>query len=492
MKKLISISVVLILLASAAFADVGATVIGSATLASGSTKEYVDGADSSGKPIYVTDRIGSGFGIGRIRLSASGALEDGSIGGSLRHDDGAWSGWAFWKPSDLLKLQIGVNPDGEFGLDGIGRWGFYQLAGDVGVVSAGNAWGGGALDGQTFSEAFFGGYGSGGLVLFVTPADGFAINIGIPLANTSGYNADDKKFGSNYLYQNLANSVIQVKYDIDGVGTVGLTYSSGLGLGGGEVKETVKKGALITPAGPDVEGKIPVYGGESTTGTPIGWEDITIPGTPAVYAPDTKTYDFDVNNDSSTLRLYFGLSSIENLGIDIGIGYQLPSVLEEKDAYTITKTNPIAVGLGVTFNSGTFGLKTRVLGKFGGNMKYDVKGSDAYTLADDFAIVVDVLPSFAINDNMTFYLSAGIAGQTGNEEIEKYENGKPVIVTDNSALVAWHVNPYICITPSYWTAAFFAGLRIDSPTTYFNNGEKGDVRNRMINWSIPIGIIVNF
>jgi hypothetical protein len=433
MKKLISISVVLILLSSAAFADVGAQVIAKATVLNGSTEEVDDGAKDDGTPLYTTNPNGTGFSIGRIRLSASGGLEDGTIGGALRYEAGdnasspsAW-GWAWWKPSDMIKLQIGSNPDGEFGLDGIGRWGFYQLAGDAGVVDPNKAWGGEwdwtKIDGQ-YGDAFFAGWGAPGVILTITPTDALAINIGIPLGN------------GKPAYRTYKDTTIQVKYNIDGVGTAGLTYSGDQG-------------------------------------------------------------EEDALNDNGMVRVYFGLSSIENVGIDIGIGYQFPDSVDvgEGDAkVTNSVNNPLNIGLGISFSSDSFGVKTRVMGKLFGSKTS--KGKDeSLTLADDLTLLFDVLPYFVVNDTMTFYLSAGIATKTGDEYVKEYnDSGKPVIAKDESADFAWHINPYICITPSYWSAAFFAGLRIDSsPAKYQKADKDGKTEDfRSINWSIPIGIIVGF
>jgi len=485
MKKLISISVVLILLASAAFADVGATVIGQATLLKGENTEKTDGKNGETQ-LYTTKYFnGTGYNISRIRLSASGALDDGTLGGALRYDGAHWSGnpkffgWAWWKPSDLIKLQIGSNGgDGEFGLDGIGRWGFYQLAGDAGVAS----------EGWAFGSAFYEGWNAPGIMLNITPADGLAINIGIPI-------------NGEVAFREYKNTTIQVKYNIDGVGTVGLTYLGNQG---------------------EDEGDIKYYGGTPDTYSPEFDKDVPqwIIGKKSNEdgIPGTKIGELKANNDNPKVIAYFGLSSIENLGIDIGIGYKFSDTYTKEDKtdpdnvikFTSTINNPLAVGLGVSFSSGSFGVKTRVLGEFLGSKVTEVTGFEKLTENDPFKVVVDVLPYFAINDTMTFYLSAGFQTITGatyvdpEKTAEANQNNtgdwKYEYATDNSALFSWHVNPYIVITPNYWTAAFFAGLRIEAAnsieegkeTGVFYNGNDGDVRNRIIKWSIPIGIIVNF
>jgi len=477
MKKLIVLSVIFALVAGSVFAaDVSVDVHGGANLVKTSNVDYVDGS-KDGKPVYVTDRNGTSYGISRVRIGASGGTEDGTVGGWLRYElGGGGAGFVYWKPSDLFKLQIGQNPDGEFGLDGVARWGFYQIAGDVGVAS----------EGWAFGDSFFGGYGGAGVILTSAPAEGIAINIGIPLVGTT-YGAENKagtefNFGKDYAYQNYKRFTLQVKYDIAGLGTAGITYQNS-----DFVHDLVR----------DASGK-PV---EKDVGIPSSTK-----GGPSLLLP---------NNDNPNLWVYFGLSSIENLGIDVGIGYKFADDYiddttknakgEVVDKYTYTTNNPLAVGLGVNFNAGALGVKARIQGKFGGS--YETKfehtsqgGSDksetkTYTFSDGYGLIIDVQPSFALNDKLTAYVSTGIAFTTGDEYVDMEEStkkGEVVIAANTRSLVNWHVNPYVVITPSYWSGAFFAGIRLDSPSGYFWDGEKGDVRNRIVNFSIPIGIAVSF
>jgi len=299
MKKLIVLSVIFALVASFAFAaDVGGAVIAHADLVRGSTAEA---PNSDG--VFVNPDLKSGTAFPRIRLSAAGATEDDSIGGWIRYDQNWYdlaggfravspSGFAWWKPIDQIKLQIGVNPDGEFGLDGVARWNFYQLAGDVGVAS--EHWG--------LSGSFYGGYGEGGIVLTITPVDALAINIGIPL--------DEYGHGST-TGKNFAKSTIQVKYNIEGIGTAGLTYVS-----------DVNDPAEPNPAATGV-----------TNMFKSGW------------------------NDTGKVYVYFGLSAIENLGIDIGIGYKFADkytreittnvVYKITTKATYTVNDPVAIGVGI-------------------------------------------------------------------------------------------------------------------------------------------------
>jgi len=475
MKKLIVLSVIFALAVGNVFAaDVSAAVNGGANLLSGSNAQ-VNGVDKDGKTVERTEENGTSFGISRVRFGASGQLEDGTIGGWARIEAGNYgggvNGWGFvwWKPSDLIKLQIGANPDGEFGLDGITRWGFYQLAGDAGVVKPDNAWGSASwawtgLD-ANFGNAFYGGWGSSGVILNITPVDALAINLGIPLGSIA--------------YRDYKKTTIQVKYNIDGVGTAGLTY-----LG-------------------DLAEDEPVF---------------------SVAAGSTAKDPWDVkglSNDSPKVIAYFGLSSIENVGIDIGIGYKFSDTYTDEktspvtgstDTTTTKKTStvsePLAVGVGVSFNSGPFGLKTRVLGQFMGSLTYDYeetgtnasfkKVSWSETLSTGYAVLFDIQPSYAINDKLTLYVSAGIGIAGGVEDLyyELDSSGNPKLDSNNKAtlfekktqdsLTAWHFEPYISLTPSYWSATFFAGIRLESPSSK-------DIKDKTyVKWSIPIGITCSF
>jgi hypothetical protein len=425
MKKLVAISVVFALVAGVAFAaDVGVEVFGNIELINGSTgkTEAVYGTQQdvdfgladpvtwqkytdpfSKNLVWDTKRPGTGFGNGRTRISASAQNDDGTFGGWARFQASSYGGtvsaWGnvWWKPIEQVKFQIGSNGgDGEFGLDGVARWGFYQMAGEV-IVKPDNAWGAASwawtgLDGN-FGDAFYGGWNAPGALLTITPMDPLAINLAIPF---DGGPAED-------VYK---KATLQVTYAIDNIGKFGITFEG-------------------------------------------------------------DTMNGDKLNDMPKTTAYFGLTAIENLGLDIGIGYKFPD-----SANGVTVSNPLAVGVGVSFNADAFGIKARLLGEFLGSRG----GSDA-TLSSGFLVLFDVLPSYAVSDTMTIYFSAGLG-----------YNGGVQLSTDKTAdaALAWHVEPYICITPSYWSNSFFAGIRIESSA----NKDMSD--STSINWSVPIGITVSF
>ncbi|WP_461247463.1 hypothetical protein [Treponema sp. R6D11] len=455
MKKLIVLSVIFALVAGSVFAaDVGVEVFGGVTLLKGSSEEREDG-DS-----YTTKYHNStAYGINRVRINASGQTEDGTIGGSLRFntqlaDDGVKGyGWVWWKPSELFRLQIGSNAgDGEFGLEGVTGWGFYALANEV-ITNNGNTWGGGAIDNIITRNAFYGGWNAPGFIITSKPIEPLTINL--------AFHVD-----GGIAYKEYKQFTVQVTYNIDGVGLAGITYENSL------------------------------FEHDGKTGTQGGF-----------------TIADGANNDNPYVRAYFGLTSIENLGVDVGIGYKFPDTFYVNSVSetggkktgiesTYTVNNPLYAGVGVNFTSGALGVRSRIVGEFLGN---NVKDLTVYTngdsktfstkLADNgWGMIIDVLPSYAINETITAYLSLGIGFRTGKESVEKYDDdGKAVIAVDNSSEVAWHVQPYIVITPAYWSGAFFAGIKFESPANdVYYNGDKGDVRNRTLYWSIPIGITASF
>jgi hypothetical protein len=191
MKKLIVLSVVFALVATAAFAvDIGANVFGLVVPAQG---ESGTGA---------SDDITSSIGFQRTRLSGYGEAGDGAFGGQIRVDFASLGidmkdptkpglngpsmkdAFAFWKPIDQLKVVIGGNTDGWYGKEGVTGWGFHGNPYDAGVAFVGgNVWGWGPYNKGDikYRDAFFGGYGAGtALQLNITPVEMFALNVAIP------------------------------------------------------------------------------------------------------------------------------------------------------------------------------------------------------------------------------------------------------------------------------------------------------------------------
>jgi len=200
-----------------------------------------------------------------------------------------------------------------------------------------------------------------------------------------------------------------------------------------------------------------------------------------------------VGGNGSKLYAYFGLTAIENLGIDIGLGYKFPVTTDKGISISykgtdgddhdisfgggsdVTVNSPIAIGLGVNFNAGAFGIKARFQGQFGGTIKSSVELMGVSVPIDDAkldtVIDVDILPSYAINDKATIALSAGL-------QITKPDG--------SDATVGWHIEPYVTVKSNWWAPNFYFGIRLES------DGVKGADDKTVTNWSIPMGIVFAF
>ena len=213
-------------------ATLSGQIYGNAVLGQGSSFKDADGD-------YTVDPTAGGT-MGRIRIEVSAQDKTGTIGAWGRFESG-WTfdannafglppgtlpaatfggeggavaayGYAFWQPIDWFRLQVGVNPDGHFGASCISRWDFYDLAGDVGVVT----------ENWLFSDAFYAGFGSFGSVLTLTPVKDLAINVGVPFEAMDGDRAINVYKSTN----------AQVAYTIEGVGDVKVNYA-------GDINDTI-------------------------------------------------------------------------------------------------------------------------------------------------------------------------------------------------------------------------------------------------------------
>jgi len=224
MKKLIVLSVVFALVASAAFAvDLGGTVFAKVELVKGETD---------------VDEITSSGGFQRVRLEGYGEVAEGAFGGWMRFDSGSFAGaYAFWKPIDQFKLLIGGNPDGFYGKEGVTGWGFNETPYDIGVAfGGGNIWGGGIGTIKT-RDVFYGGFGGNALHLNITPFDVLAVNLVLPFFDGG----------------EIADVILKVKAQVDlnfDFGNIAITYDGHGDGAGGQVFAYF--GAPIGPLGLDV------------------------------------------------------------------------------------------------------------------------------------------------------------------------------------------------------------------------------------------------
>jgi len=402
MKKLIAISVVFALVAGAVFAaEVSGEVFGTVTPLQGDTAKAPAGQKGSGVK-------GTGD-MKRIRVEVTGEDDNGLFGGYVRVDRSPW-----WRGEIQKEDWSGDSGD--------------HLPGDLATVT-GNVW--------------------------WKPSEQFKFMI--------GGNGKDGFFGADGI---MRWSFYQVAADGVGIAQEKWRYSSSFFGGFDPLYSAI---FTITPTeAVEVNIGIPFWdwtenkdGQNNQTADKFKKTNFqfayTIDGT----GKFALTYKGDVmeKKDQPTVYGYFNLTAIENLGVDIGIGFKFPN----KEPST---SNPIAAGVGVAYNAGEFGVKARVQGKFGGEK------------TDPLEIDFDVLPYYAISDTLTFFFDAGIY-------LAMPDKG------DNT--MGWHINPYITIKSSWWAPNFYAGIRIadmyaEKPGEVFKKKGVDDV----INWSIPIGIAVHF
>jgi hypothetical protein len=174
--------------------------------------------------------------------------------------------------------------------------------------------------------------------------------------------------------------------------------------------------------------------------------------------------------DNPAVFAYFGLSAIDNLSLDVGLGFSF----SDDD----NRSDPIGIGLAAKVDvSDSFGFKARLFASVGGGgtiMGIDYK--------DPTVILFDVLPYIGINDSMKVYIGAGLTVMAPDE---------------GDALIGWYFNPYLTVGAE-WGPTFLAGIRV------WSNGNWGDPLTgdgsnynvfddkATVSFAIPIGIQVSF
>jgi hypothetical protein len=432
MKKLIAIAVVFALAAGGVFADVGGAVIGTVNLFQGNTAE---GSEVTG-----------GAAMNRVRIEGTGENDDGTFGAFLRLEGGQYGGaiiggggynvpglsaLAWWKPIDQIKLTIGGNPDGIFGKEGYAGWMFHQIVADTGVVNASQAWGcdytlGGPPwnDRPDMEEGE--GYAPAPAIFrdaFYAGFDSLGLLLEIKPVDMFGINIVLPYFIDNEKVSDIFKQMtIQADINLD-FGNIALTFD------------------LI----------------ENT---------------------------MDPDKIGAKLYAYFGLSAIDNLSLDVGIGFKLPQSYSAF-GYKATRMDPIAFGLGMKFSAtDSFGIKARLLAEAGGSSKTDLSGDIA--IKDPFALIFEVIPFFSVSDSVTIFADIGL-NMVG---AFKYD-GETVAESG----VGFHFNPYVQIG-NEWGPSFFVGVKVWASPSWVLATEgtipyvKAD--KTIINFAVPIALNVSF
>ena len=163
-----------------------------------------------------------------------------------------------------------------------------------------------------------------------------------------------------------------------------------------------------------------------------------------------RGYDKDKNIDEpASIFLYFG-GSFGDLSLDVGLGYHMAKAGGDV-------AQPIGIGVGLKYATDAFGVKFRTT--------VALAGEDKST-----KILADVLPYFPLSDNLTAFVSVGLG---------------MVMPESGDSQMGWHFNPYLQVGEE-WGAKFLAGIKVKS------NGKGADGSDAVIDWAIPVALIVSF
>jgi len=472
MKKLIVVSVIFALVASAAFAEAalgGQLMIGT-TLLKGDDVENSN-VEMGGMQYHeakMSATFGDAKGGGKLVFTVG---NDNAYGGGLGN---AWKtawGFLYWRPLPIFRMQVGVNADGDFGAAQISGWGFTgEAKNSVGAISDYMNWGGGNEWWPTWifqsaltrrGNAFYPGTGDLANVNFqFFPIDALTITAVLPIGDGI---ADSGNGNIQNALMQLADFHLNVKYSIEDVGIAQLSFVGKGGLGA----ETV------------VESKTELN----------YWEEEE-----TIETVRTKTYD--KSNSIGNIYASFYLTAIAGMNMELGLVYGLPwtspsEIVEDKktgeDVEIGKLENDGYLGIGIGYrldNGGPFTFKTRINARFGGKkgVLHEVVDSDGKvelnangtkkTKVTDMNTVVyaHVLPCYKITNDLWAFLYAGMS----MEMFELYDGAR----------IGWFVNPYI------WVRAA-EGLRFWAGVQVYQDGRRidkfGASDDAALTWRVPFG-----
>ena len=401
MKKIVAISVMFALVAAAAFAQptVGGQFKAGATLFTGSTakdvsqdlnfyagdpaaiaadpngyKTETEKFDELGRDILAGGRIPGDGTEGYLNLK----FGDAEMGGSIRfyarsagsyHGESAFA-FMWWRPSELFRIQIGHNPDADWGAANITGWGFNGEAQDFVALDQDTgdfrAWG--TPYGQNDSSfyvarrtGFYGGIKSTHAVLTsLYPIEGLTVNIGLPFGDiTDGSNAG-KSNNIGRAADKWLRLHAQIKYDLEEVGSIFVTYE-----GQGQAQNMVKERDL------NAKGQWYETDDSKNWGVKDGETDEYLNPVYRVEAP-------------KLWLSFFGNKLVDGLAFDVGFGFQ-PQTADGN-------TPPIEIGLGASYNiNEEFNIKLRTGAKLAGKSrgKYAIQTWEQDTYDEAKALLVE-------------------------------------------------------------------------------------------------------
>jgi len=491
MKKLISISVMLVLLTGAVFAQptIGGELSVRTILLSGNS---IDAADSQVTPASNNSWTKAGdsgvFGNGHVNFG----FGDGDAGGLLRihnrqagHTPGHALAW--WRPIEILQLRLGTEGDAVGGSSQLGGWGYNATAQNHVAIDQDQRFG--MFDGSATYAAFigrrtpgwYGGYmgggnnSNGGMALVLNPIPDLTVIGFVPLIGEGNPRAAEQVYKQSHLI---------AIYNIPDLGRLQLVYQGGVG-----------------------QKKAPTSNGDWWTGA---------------------------IRDPATVYAAFMLTAIQGIRVEVGTNYTFSTEVRSESTpntvggtvTTVTTNYTWGTGLGITYDTPTFGVKARLgYGSGNGNGRNnqahassiktvvrtttEVTGGAATAREvtenvkhGENVIGIGILPYFRM-ENMTIFFNAGV----GVRMIENYRptsragrNGtimgtganfdenvaRDFRRNESSTIMSWYANPYIRVGTGNG-GNFFAGVVVA------NDGLKRDVAEKTVTrWALPIGLNFNF
>jgi len=207
MKKIIAISVMLALVAGAAFAQTSVSGVIETRMT------LINGSNADGAPPAT---IGGSVADGYAQLSGQDA--DGTFGGLVRvraNSNEFHRAFAWWRPIPQLRIFLGHDLDGLFGTDPLTAWGFHQ--GGEGYLNR--------HDWDFWRAVFPGNWDGFGAAFSIYPVPGAELNIVVPTGLPEWFPGSTANANQTVALEDLIGYLrIQGSYNIPDIGRVYLSY----------------------------------------------------------------------------------------------------------------------------------------------------------------------------------------------------------------------------------------------------------------------------
>ena len=518
MKKLIAILVVFTLIAGAVFAEtsVGGNLKISTTLLGGDNIRDTQKGDGDAQQSKAAKPYA---GQARIWDAHTNITWEGdNAGGMMRLFTGGLSAYPhdwipdafvfwWWKPVDQLRIQLGKNPDADWGHAQITGWGFNgeaqggvamdkdrELGGSdyINAGAYGNDYNQGWYATAARTAAWWGGFNVLGLGLSIYPVQGLEINWGVPFTSV-------KTAGRTY-----GNSSLNVAYAIPDIGTV--RVATVLKREESKKFEPDPKDDQFTKPNFHAAFYLAAIDG---LGAEFGFALKPVVRNSATIKPEMR-----LSNKGATKGTYIPYIPFEENydQIELGLGLR----------YGITEDIDIKLRVGY-INKKTYYQEINDFGV----LVTDAMGNPVYKKGGESILGINVLPSYNFG-SFTVFLNAGMGWLFKNKDLIPRDgkggyaiDPRTVPIDPNTQAkkvnyageldggkvykkigVDWYLNPYIAVPAS--SGRFYAGFKLYSLDGGAYDGSEADftykgVRvptyyngKRVLNWEIPIGWNVYF